>query len=79
MVFDKDFNERLKLEFDGYKEIKRKIDKKEICELTVGGYEVKNIFYKTDINIAVEAMKIANEHVTTMFANLCEKKIKKNK
>lgn len=40
---------------------------------------MKIVFNKYDINTAIEAMKIADEHVTTMFANLCKKKIKKNK
>lgn len=38
MVFDKDFEERLKIMSDGHKELKRKLDKKEICELTVGDF-----------------------------------------
>lgn len=41
--------------------------------------ELKIVFNKSDINTAVEAMKIADEQVTTMFANLCKKEIKKHK
>jgi hypothetical protein len=38
MVFDKDFKEMVKVVLDGHKELKRKLDKKEICELTVGDF-----------------------------------------
>lgn len=38
MVFDKDFEEIVKVVLDGYKELKGKLGKKEICELTVGDF-----------------------------------------
>lgn len=64
MVFDKDFEERLKIMSDRHKELKRKLDKKEICELTVGDfykhltdvYDVCEEKYDNDIKIPIRKL-----------------------